>query len=323
MLKPVSEGLICRYCNQDFTINGEKQTVIRKRTSVPARNYKKPYFKINDFLTLRLEGGETNIYVRGRLFNQCKYLLLNIPTNRVRKFDNIESIDEAADMLSRSMEGNGRVSVNVSAEAEFWGHCSNLQAWVENNYDTRLLHRNLAFPLLKTLADEGDTKARRVFKDEIAMRLVCGYPSVVEYLSQQGYLQYLGKDELITLSEDPEFLKGIIKNYEYFVETSQYFELFYDKARNLLPNLLLAVLSDVNSHKYAPRLIAKIKNSSTYLRKQIMGTLMDKLEDGEFYIDISDIINIFGVDFLVENIPSSQMTSLLKNPSSVFLLVFE
>ncbi len=157
-------------------IYGEKDITLSERSYNNKQYYNKNVFNINGYLTLKLEGGASNIYVRGRLFNQCKYLLLNIPTSKVRKFDNIESIDETVEILNRSMEESGRSGVNVSAEAEFWGHCSNLQAWVENNYDTKLLHRNLAFPLLKALADEGDKKARRVFKDEIAMRLVSGYP---------------------------------------------------------------------------------------------------------------------------------------------------
>ena len=33
-------------------------------------------FKINEYITLRLEHGDTNIYVNGGLFNQCKFLML-------------------------------------------------------------------------------------------------------------------------------------------------------------------------------------------------------------------------------------------------------
>ena len=35
-------------------------------------------FKINKYITLKLENCKTNIYVEGELFNQCKFLLLNI-----------------------------------------------------------------------------------------------------------------------------------------------------------------------------------------------------------------------------------------------------
>ena len=38
-------------------------------------------------------------------------------------------------------------SVDITPKQEFWAHCSNLQTWNENYYDTRLIHTNLAFPL--------------------------------------------------------------------------------------------------------------------------------------------------------------------------------
>ena len=75
----------------------------------------------------------------------------------------------------------------------------NIQVWVEHEYDTRLLHRNLAFPLLRKLVEAGDSYAKRVFKEEIAMRLSSGYPSVVRYLLNEGYLTYLSVDEIESL----------------------------------------------------------------------------------------------------------------------------
>ena len=50
----------------------------------------------------------------------------------------------------------------------------NLQVWAEMNYDTRILHRNLAFPLLKKLAQVGDPIAKKALKDEIAKRFLSG-----------------------------------------------------------------------------------------------------------------------------------------------------
>jgi hypothetical protein len=47
-------------------------------------------------------------------------------------------------------------STNIPPEIRFWAHCSNLETWGENNYDTRLIHSNLAFPLLKKLTEAGD-----------------------------------------------------------------------------------------------------------------------------------------------------------------------
>ena len=175
-----------------------------------------PEFIINDYLKLRLESGSTNIYVGGRLFKQCKYLLLDIPVTNVRDYDEIESIDEAAEKLDHSMERGQLRTYRLSPDIEFWGHCSNLQVWNENEYDSRILHSNLAFPLLRALVKEGDPLAKKVFKEEIAQRLASGYPSVVQHLVNQGYLEYFDKEELNTLLEDRNFIKNLPKWFSDF-----------------------------------------------------------------------------------------------------------
>ncbi|MFX1569007.1 MAG: hypothetical protein ACFFCV_11650 [Promethearchaeota archaeon] len=157
-------------------------------------------YTINEFLSLRLENGRTNIYVNGERFNQCMYLLLNIPVSKVEQYNEINSIDEAAETLSHRWHGN---SYNqISAETEFVAHCSNIQAWAENDYNTCILHRNIAFPLLRKLSEVGDIKAKRVYKDEIASRFSSGHITVMLYLLNQGYLKSLNKEEINTLMED-------------------------------------------------------------------------------------------------------------------------
>lgn len=162
----------------------------------------KKEFTINQYLKLKLEGGRTNIYVNNRRFMQCMYLLLNISVDRIEDYDEIESIDEAAVKLNRSMERNHST---VPPETEFWGHCSNIQTWAENDYDTRILHRNLAFPLLKALVDAGDPIAKRKFKEEIALRYATGHPTVIRFLTQNGYLHYLTEDEFESMLLDINF----------------------------------------------------------------------------------------------------------------------
>ena len=159
-------------------------------------------FVINKYLKLRLENRRTNIYVNNKRFQQYVYLLLNVDLSRVEDYDEIESIDEAAEKLNRSMERNHRGRNRITPEEEFMGHCSNIQAWADNGYDTRILHRNLAFPLLKRLAEVGDPNARRVFKEEIAMRYASGYPTVVNFLTQNGYLKHLDAEEFESILED-------------------------------------------------------------------------------------------------------------------------
>ena len=124
----------------------------------------------------------------------------------------------------------------ISPETEFWGHCSNLQAWYESNYDTRILHRNLAFPLLKRLTEEGDTVAKKVFKEEIAKRLETGHPNVVLYLIEEEYLEVLNWEEFYSVIENPRFLKNLSKWFrcEYFkIIPKKFAEIIKEKLRNL------------------------------------------------------------------------------------------
>ncbi|MHA2394347.1 MAG: Rab family GTPase [Promethearchaeota archaeon] len=191
-----------------FEVLGELlfgQTGIERKTGLILVNR----FKINEYLELRLENSKSNIYVKGRLFNQCKYLLFNISDNNIQDYSDITSIDEAAEKLDRSMEREGSNNRFISPLEEFWGHCSNLQAWFENDYDTRILHRNLAFPLLRALMEAGDNQAKNVFKEQLALRLESGHPSVVLFLVKQDYLEYLTKDELDSILDSPKFIKNI------------------------------------------------------------------------------------------------------------------
>ncbi|MFX1344165.1 MAG: leucine-rich repeat domain-containing protein [Promethearchaeota archaeon] len=169
-------------------------------------------FKVNDFITLKLENKKTVIYVAGKLFQQCKFLLLSIPIDKVSMFNGIETVDEAAEKLNRVLENN-QTYYEITPETEFWGHCSNLQVWAEQNYDTRLIKSDLAFPLLKRLVDAGDLKAQRAFKEELAKRLSSGYYNVIEFLFEQEYTRYLGKEEIyVVISPLLEKLRE--KNYQ-------------------------------------------------------------------------------------------------------------
>lgn len=158
-------------------------------------------FKVNEFISLKLGRGTTNIYVKGELFRQCKFLLLTIPTND--DLEDINSIDEASEYLDYSLDPDTEyvepekqeIIEGIGPETEFWAHCSNLQTWAEYNYDTRLLHRNLAFPLLKKLTEEGDLIAKKKFKEEIGKRYFTGVESVQTYLEEEGYMKYLSKEE--------------------------------------------------------------------------------------------------------------------------------
>ena len=134
----------------------------------------------------------------------------------------------------------------IYPETEFWGHCSNLQVWVENDYNTRLLHRNLAFPLLKRLTELGDPKAKRVFKEEIAQRFLSCYLPVIQFLFFNNYLDYFSEEELELLFHElklhnrllysfiePVLLfKGYIKHNLNLEEFGHYLRKFLSEAEN-------------------------------------------------------------------------------------------
>lgn len=188
-------------------------------------------YQINEYITLKLiknnDSYKTQIFLNGELFDQCKFLFLNIPKDKIDLINEINSIDEAADILDNKMEDYERSSIRIrdnfeqipiSPEQEFWAHCSNLQAWWESFYDTSLLHSNLSFPLLKKLTDVGDPIAKKVFKDEIGKRLANGYKSTVMFLVNAEYINYLNDEELGIILENFDFSQYIGKAGEFLKE---------------------------------------------------------------------------------------------------------
>ena len=89
-------------------------------------------FNVNEYITLKLEDGVTNIYVKGDNypFLQCKYLLIRKTVNELKNFiENIESVDELAEHLDHSLETIEPELIDIPAETRFWAHCSNMQVW--------------------------------------------------------------------------------------------------------------------------------------------------------------------------------------------------
>ncbi len=196
-----------------------KNLLIKNLFEKRATKMKKLEFKTNEYITLKLENGRTNIYVKDEYFQQCEDLLPNIPVENLDKYDEIQSIDDVTEGFDKSLEYKDSKNFNISPETEFWRYCSNLQAWAENEYDTRLLHRNIAFSLLKRLTQEGDPKAKKVFKKEIIERFMSNYIPIRNFLIEMGYLVYFNPEEIKYLLEDfGEFISA---------STFSYFKRYY------------------------------------------------------------------------------------------------
>ena len=168
-------------------------------------------FQVNDYLSLRLEDEHTVIYIDGKRFRQCKYLLLNISVDEIQSLDEIDSIDEAAERLNKSLEDIEQTEIEIPPEVEFWGHCSNLHVWYEHGYDTRLLHSNLAFPLLKKLSEAGDPLAREMLKREIIQRYKSGTEATRKFLTIENFLSYLNTDERLDLLLDKKDFQTLLR----------------------------------------------------------------------------------------------------------------
>jgi len=211
-------------------------------------------FKLNDFLTVRFESDKTIIYVKNKPFSICKYLLMNVPSSEVNDY---ESIDQASEFYSKQLEKEiTPEDVGLSPEEEFKGHCSNLQVWVENNYDTCLLHKNLAFPLLFKLVSVGDLVAKEAIIPEIVERFKSRATAVQIFLVQRGYLVFVGDD----LVEDL---------FQFVVDKQVLFCLagYFERSQNLpLEIKALSRLVQTDSINYLNNMVLAnryVKNSDT------------------------------------------------------------
>lgn len=184
----------------------------------------KKTYQINNYLSVKLIGTKTYIFVNNKCFRKCASLVLTIPLDRAEAFEDVRSIDEAASVHKTLYENyiyEDQIASPLSAETEFWGHCSNLEAWAEHDYDTRLLHSNLSFPLLEKLVISGDPVAHRVFKDEIAQRFEEGVFNTLVILTIGEYLKFLNGEErgsLIRIAKDQlvSFLSSCLSSRQYF-----------------------------------------------------------------------------------------------------------
>lgn len=170
-------------------------------------------FILNEFLKLKLEGRQTYIYVNNERFRSCVYLLLNIPTEDVESLDDVKSIDEAD--LRLNHDAHGSTNCYIDPKEEFRAHCSNMQAWVENGYNTQILHRSLAFPLLKRLIEVGDPLAKRSYKEEIALRLESNDIVITQYFIENDMLKLLSEAEQKNIIDamKPGIGKVLLLNY--------------------------------------------------------------------------------------------------------------
>ncbi|MHA1334124.1 MAG: leucine-rich repeat domain-containing protein [Promethearchaeota archaeon] len=212
-------------------------------------------YKINDYILLKLESnGNTAIYVGGKIFLQCYGVLLNIPKESGKLSNEFKTIDQISENYKDNFEKD--INVSLTPEEEFMVHCSNIQAWVENDYNTNILHSNISFPLLEELSELGDPKAKKVFKKEIIKRFLSGELSVILFLLKKRFHSYLDdkEKEAIFLKNNSLLLENIekdlkgndISNKRLIIPVlKELMELGDQLAREFLKQKIIGILSKV------------------------------------------------------------------------------
>jgi len=167
---------------------------------------------------------------------------------------------------------------------------------VENNYDTRLLHSNLAFPLLKKLSMSGDSHAEQIFKEEIIKRIKIGSYSTQKYLVIERYLSYLTEDELIEgildideLNIMSEIIRVSHSKYRFIVSFDE------DEVRHKYDE---SILYYAVSKGHIVNLELKIDKTNTYLlpliknlkELKVLYVYVDNVDSLDFYIPQASLV---------------------------------
>ncbi|KKM15527.1 hypothetical protein LCGC14_1695180 [marine sediment metagenome] len=238
-----------RLADMKYIRNSEKEEIIEKKR-VPEEKE----FRINEYITLKLIKGQTEIYIDEKPFHQCKYLLLNLTQKDFNKFDQIDSIDEAFEMYNKMDKSHEKDHDLIDPESEFIGHCSNLQVWYEHDYDLRILHSSLSIPLLKKMAFLGDKKAIIRLKESIATRIMSrNYNTIIFYLNEK-YLRLFSNEELEVM-----FDEWLEKNVDFaFMEKRRLWypllreliERGINRAQNIIKKEILLYLKEDNFEAY-------------------------------------------------------------------------
>lgn len=213
-------------------------------------------FIINPYLKLRFKNNKTIIYVNGEPFNQCMYLLINVTLDNKDILEEIDSIDEVAIITKQDVTP---FAYKITPEVEFSAHCSNLQVWYEQGYNTKLLHRNLAFPLLRKLADAGDPLACKMFKDEIAIRFSSKFNPVMTFLINEGYLNYLNIEEKKTLLSSTNINFVSYHNKCFTIPSNNYLDLSRKRISSIVSIENLPLFSNLKGLSLSSNKISKME----------------------------------------------------------------
>lgn len=115
-------------------------------------------FKLNDSLDMILRNDMTYIRVNGKELYFCKRLIATITPDDLEEITKIDQIVKYESQYNHNL---------LSPKEEFWGHCSNLQVWVESKYNPDMIHTRLGLQVLYHLIRDNDSLAVLRFQEMI------------------------------------------------------------------------------------------------------------------------------------------------------------
>lgn len=195
-------------------------------------------FEVNEFISLKLIFSKTLIYLCGDLFLTCQKVALSLSPNEFETYKDFDNIDDIIDFYSSQTSSEEVIS--ITPEEEFWAHCSNMQAWVENNYDSSILSRYISFPILIELSNRGISRFKTILKEEIIYRIKKGGINMLRWFIEANSENYLVCfteedlfDGLLSLGE-AEIMRNITRfiPLEYTLTTSLRGSRYYPSLRD-------------------------------------------------------------------------------------------
>ncbi|KKN61851.1 hypothetical protein LCGC14_0517830 [marine sediment metagenome] len=167
-------------------------------------------FQVNKFISLKLIFEKSLIYICDELFLACNKVALSLAPSKFEEYSDFDDIDKIIDFYKSKFYP--KEEVMITPEEEFWAHCSNMQAWVDNDYNTCILSKNLSFPILTELSKREIPYFKILFKEELITRIKKGGIKTLLFFLDEYYLNYLTEEDLfdgLLPIEEAEILKNI------------------------------------------------------------------------------------------------------------------
>ena len=155
--------------------------------------------RVNENISLRVIRKDITIEKRENksetFYEKRIRIEININNEPIIKIPNtfFPSFEKVIHEISQSWNPQKIIESDNKPIKVFHWLVQNISTWCENNYDTKLLHYKIAFPLLRKLKEIGETKFQIIFQQEILWSYRQRNLHVKNFLESEGYLKEIGE----------------------------------------------------------------------------------------------------------------------------------